>query len=38
MPTLSIFRRTGMVMNIADLKVVLKENVLDILDHKNIDK
>ena len=29
---------TGMVVNISDLKVWIKEAVLDILDHKNIDK
>ncbi|KAI1291088.1 6-pyruvoyl tetrahydrobiopterin synthase [Halotydeus destructor] len=29
---------TGMVINIADLKIVIKEQVLDLLDHKNIDK
>ena len=29
---------TGMVVNIADLKMWIKEKVLDVLDHKNIDK
>merc|ERR1712215_151123 len=28
---------TGMVVNIAELKVWIKEKVLDVLDHKNID-
>ena len=30
-------KTTGMVVNIADLKVWIKEKVLDSLDHKNID-
>jgi len=29
---------TGMVINIADLKVILKDRVLDVLDHRNIDR
>ena len=29
---------TGMVVNIADLKVWIKEKVMDVLDHRNIDK
>ena len=29
---------TGMVINLADLKVIIKERVLDILDHKFLDK
>ncbi|VDP95809.1 unnamed protein product [Trichobilharzia regenti] len=33
-----IDQRTGMVINIADLKLILKKNVLDLLDHKNIDE
>ena len=28
---------TGMVMNIADLKVVMGQGIMDALDHKNID-
>ena len=27
-----------MVVNIADLKIWIKEKVLDVLDHRNIDK
>ena len=30
--------RTGMVMNITDLKKIIKAKVMDVLDHKNIDK
>ncbi|CAH8840213.1 unnamed protein product [Trichobilharzia szidati] len=33
-----IDQRTGMVINIADLKLIIKKNVLDLLDHKNIDE
>ena len=29
---------TGMVMNISDLKKIIKTQVMDQLDHKNIDK
>jgi len=29
---------TGMVMNLADLKLIIKENVLDNLDHKFLDR
>lgn len=29
---------TGMVMNITDLKKIIKAQVMDVLDHKNIDK
>ena len=29
---------TGMVMNITDLKKIIKDQVMDQLDHKNIDK
>mmetsp|Transcript_15855 Transcript_15855/g.44903 ORF Transcript_15855/g.44903 Transcript_15855/m.44903 type:complete len:142 (+) Transcript_15855:171-596(+) len=29
--------RTGMVINLADLKVLIKKHVLDQLDHRNID-
>lgn len=28
---------TGMVMNLTDLKEILKKQVMDVLDHKNID-
>ena len=31
-------KTTGMVVNIADLKIWIKEKVLDVLDHRNIDK
>ena len=31
-------KKTGMVMNISDLKKIIKTNILDVLDHKNIDK
>ncbi|XP_023343105.1 6-pyruvoyl tetrahydrobiopterin synthase [Eurytemora carolleeae] len=31
-------RETGMVMNITDIKTILNENVLNLLDHRNIDK
>ena len=31
-------KTTGMVVNIADLKVWIKEKVMDVLDHRNIDK
>merc|ERR1712179_388727 len=30
--------KTGMVMNITDLKKIIKTEVMDVLDHKNIDK
>ena len=30
--------RTGMVMNITDLKQIMKAHIMDVLDHKNIDK
>ena len=30
--------KTGMVMNISDLKKIIKTNIMDELDHKNIDK
>ena len=30
--------RTGMVMNISDLKRIMKTQIMDALDHKNIDK
>lgn len=30
--------RTGMVMNIADLKIYMKKVLMDRLDHKNLDK
>ena len=30
--------RTGMVMNITDLKKIIKAQVMDVFDHKNIDK
>ncbi|CAH8531626.1 unnamed protein product [Schistosoma rodhaini] len=33
-----IDQRTGMVMNISDLKSVIQKHVLDLLDHKNIDE
>eukprot|EP01135_Chromosphaera_perkinsii_P010826 Nk52_evm21s2241 gene=Nk52_evmTU21s2241 len=29
--------KTGMVMNITDLKAIVKREILDVLDHKNID-
>ncbi|GAB1599375.1 6-pyruvoyl tetrahydrobiopterin synthase-like [Argonauta hians] len=29
---------TGMVINIADLKVIINRSVMDVLDHRNIDK
>lgn len=29
---------TGMVMNISDLKGIIKDTVLDVVDHKNLDK
>ncbi|KAI9347957.1 hypothetical protein DFJ73DRAFT_835950 [Zopfochytrium polystomum] len=32
-----IDQRTGMVMNLTDLKHVLKEKVVDVMDHKNLD-
>merc|ERR1712106_1116628 len=31
-------KTTGMVVNIADLKIWIKEKVMDVLDHRNIDK
>ena len=31
-------KTTGMVVNIADLKIWIKEKVLDVLDHRNIHK
>ncbi|CAH8506046.1 unnamed protein product [Schistosoma haematobium] len=33
-----IDQRTGMIMNISDLKSVVQKHVLDLLDHKNIDE
>lgn len=33
-----IDKTTGMVMNLAELKRVIKSNVLDLVDHKNIDQ
>ena len=30
--------RTGMVMNITDLKQIMKAQIMNVLDHKNIDK
>jgi len=41
--TLEVFIRgpldpiTGMVMNLVDLKLYIKEEVLDVLDHRNLD-
>ena len=29
---------TGMVINISDLKVIIKDKIMAVLDHKNIDK
>ncbi|XP_074651776.1 6-pyruvoyl tetrahydrobiopterin synthase-like [Tubulanus polymorphus] len=29
---------TGMVMNLTDLKAVIQKKIMDILDHKNVDK
>ena len=29
---------TGMVINISDLKVIIKDRIMAVLDHKNIDK
>jgi 6-pyruvoyl-tetrahydropterin synthase len=31
-------RETGMVMNLTDLKAVLEEQVMQHLDHRNIDR
>jgi len=31
-------KQTGMVMNISDLKKIIKTRIMDVLDHKNIDK
>ena len=33
-----IDQKTGMVMNIADLKTILERRVLNLFDHKNIDQ
>ncbi|KAI3383880.1 hypothetical protein SNEBB_003949 [Seison nebaliae] len=33
-----INKTTGMLMNLVDLKKIIQENVLDVIDHKNIDK
>ncbi|CAH8494456.1 unnamed protein product [Heterobilharzia americana] len=33
-----IDRNTGMVMNLGDLKSIIQKNVLNFLDHKNIDE
>lgn len=30
--------RTGMVMNISDLKSIIQQKVVAVLDHKNLDK
>jgi len=30
-------KKTGMVMNLTDLKQYIKEEVMDVLDHKNLD-
>lgn len=34
----SVDKRTGMIMNLSDLKEVIKTNVTDLLDHRNLDK
>ena len=33
-----IHRQTGMVVNIADMKIWIEKAVMNVMDHKNIDK
>ena len=33
-----IDEKTGMVMNLADLKIYMEESIMKVMDHKNLDK
>lgn len=33
-----IDQKTGMVMNLADLKIYMEESIMKVMDHKNLDK